>query len=61
MKDTVWNYWPKKSELWWARYRLVDCVGVIQSKDWQVPYLPKPCLDCASVQLLGTPASDISW
>ena len=23
--------------------------------------MPKPCLDCASVQLLGTPASDISW
>ena len=24
-------------------------------------YLPKPCLDWASVQLLGTPASDTNW
>ena len=34
MTDTFWNYWAKKSELWWASYRLAGGVGVIQSKSW---------------------------
>ena len=43
VKDTFWNYWPKKSELWWASYSIADGVGDIQSKVWKVLYLPKPC------------------
>ena len=57
MTDTFWNYGPKKSELWWASYRLADCVGAKIGK----------CVTClspvwkAQVQLLGKPASDTSW